>query len=1000
MAPELKSIISRGVQHHGSVSVIQRVMENHSRHAVQDPEVREMIDDLIESNSHRVPNLDERRKYSKDPLTDEEFEGIAVWIKEKDSPNKSDSESNEQKEAKTIFDQYAHHHYVRRWGLLAERKGKDEEWWIPNPPVLDESDPDYLCDMCRHIDLRALLGQRGLPGNELPGPTKITLHGLDRMLQREHCTFCRLISRKIKDDRILDFENQEALKGTRLSLNVLDDGPENALRLEIELEDKLRLPEVLRIIIQRVDAEYPKPFHGILLDRERASIEALRTWMMLCENAHPKTTGHCIEPKQPCLRLIDVDEKRIVEVEYPCRYVCLSYVWGNMSQPQYNSKTKSAFEAPNGLGPESVSLPQTITDAMVVTRQLGIRFLWIDTLCIQQDDDQDKASVIANMGAIYSNSVLTIVASTNSDPSGGLPGVMATNRTKEQIYESVQGMVMAVALHDHRKRLSDVENSAWNSRAWTYQERYLSQRALFFTDSQMCFICPHATFFEDTHPVLDPNFKAAPVDDKTSVFTRPQDIWSKIWSDPTQYRFVNKGIQTDDDLMIMVGEDCEEGTASISAPIYQYKQIPDSDTNGMLEIRGNNSWNVYRQAVDAYTCRDMSSDTDAVAAFEGMASLICQGANTKFWYGMPAFAFDQALLWYPREPLQRRRNQDGHGLFPSWSWAGWKGHCHYRGRGWHNGLYRCPVSAIHWLREINAREWFEGRRHSEWIGLLQDKSAEEIEEEINDGKWTLLEQLDAFQLYRFDSTENGWKSVFDTERNQHAYTHEQYPGVFFNYPVPLPDQDIVEIPDEAGLLRFKAHSNKARFCDMRTTEFVQQSGVEHFLQIGLGDENRSSNCRPSWQRIIYQQGYRAGFLMLNIPFEDIDLRAEDEYSLVAMSRDELPRIPPPVESWDFYRLLGPVEMHWNLGFKEEWIPEKLYQTIEPPNEVVTPDISPKSENGDAIWDEHRFRAVTYPLYNVLLVRKRGKISERIGVGKIHYHAFHHAGPELSVIVLK
>src|SRR5205814_1743869 len=101
------------------------------------------------------------------------------------------------------------------------------------------------------------------------------------------------------------------------------------------------------------------------------------------------------------------------------------------------------------------------------------------------------------------------------------------------------------------------------------------------------------------------------------------------------------------------GEDLEDGSGAISAPIYQYRQIPDSDTNGVREIRGNNLWNIYRQAVDAYTCRDMTSDADAVAAFEGMARFICQGANTKFWYGMPAFAFDQALLWYPREPLQR-----------------------------------------------------------------------------------------------------------------------------------------------------------------------------------------------------------------------------------------------------------------------------------------------------------------------------------------------------------
>ena len=1005
MVRQLKSIIQQGIRHQGTISVINTVIEEKNGHTVQDPAVREMLNDLKEFYRRRGASMmeeskakpEEQRKYSKDLLTDEEFESVSVWIKTE--PDATDASSTKDKEAETRFNQYVHHQYIRKWGLLTEALGKDEDWWIPNPPVLDENDSDYLCDMCRHIDFRALLTQRGLPGNELPGPTKITLHGLDQILQRERCVFCRLVSRKIRYDRILEFENEDAMKLTDVRLNVLDDGPENALRLEIELEDRLRLPEIQRIVIQRVDVEDPNPFNGILVNQEKVSIDAVRKWMNFCQHTHPKITDRCIEQRQPRLRLIDVEEKRVVEVECPCAYVCLSYVWGQINQPQYNSKTKIAFESPDGLSQRSIGLPQTITDAMIVTRQLGMRYLWVDALCIQQDNEEDKASIIANMGAIYSNATVTIVASTNSDPSEGLSGVTTKHRDKEQICERVQGMLLAVAFHDHRKRLKDMENSVWNSRAWTYQERHLSQRTLYFTDSQACMICPHATFLEDTSPSLDPKFRPAPAEDKTNFYSRPQDIQFRIWSDLTQSHFPSKGFQTDDCIMVMIGEDREDGD-ELSVPVYQYKQHPNSDTSGMPEIGGKNLWDTYRTAVDAYTRRNMSSETDAVVAFEGMAELISQGANTQFWYGVPAFAFDQALLWYPQEPLQRRR-QSEHDLFPSWSWAGWKGHCHYRGRNWYNGLYRCPVSAVHWLRDMTPREFLEKHKDNNMIGRRPDKSKEEIEEEILNGQWTLVEQLNSYQLYRFDFEQDGWDVRFDTEKNQHAYIHEQYPGVFFNYPVPLPDQELMVIPDEAGVIRFQAHTNKVRFCDMRTTDFVQQFGVDQFLQIGLGDEDRSANYRPPWQRIIYHQGYRAGFLMLNIPFDDVDLEDQEGYSLVAMSRDELPRIPPPREPWEVYRMLGPVELHWNLARKEQWIPEKLNQTIVPPNETVTPDVSPKPENGDAIWDEYRFNNdAIYPLYNVLLIQKRGKLSERIGVGKIHYHAFHHARPEMSVILLK
>lgn len=122
MPPELKSIIDRHIGHQGTIAVIQRAMEERSSHAVQDLQVREMVDDLMEFNRRRGAllnakinaKLDEGRKHDKDLLTDEEFEGVSVWIKEENSPEKADSESNEHKEAQTLFDQYVHHHYGRR----------------------------------------------------------------------------------------------------------------------------------------------------------------------------------------------------------------------------------------------------------------------------------------------------------------------------------------------------------------------------------------------------------------------------------------------------------------------------------------------------------------------------------------------------------------------------------------------------------------------------------------------------------------------------------------------------------------------------------------------------------------------------------------------------------------------------------------------------------------------------------------------------------------------
>jgi hypothetical protein len=57
-------------------------------------------------------------------------------------------------------------------------------------------------------------------------------------------------------------------------------------------------------------------------------------------------------------------------------------------------------------------LPRTIRDALEVTLSIGYRFLWVDSLCIVQDDDEDRDLQIDMMDEIYSNATLTIAAGT------------------------------------------------------------------------------------------------------------------------------------------------------------------------------------------------------------------------------------------------------------------------------------------------------------------------------------------------------------------------------------------------------------------------------------------------------------------------------------------------------------------------------------------------------------------------------------------------------------
>ncbi|KAF2658812.1 hypothetical protein K491DRAFT_592288, partial [Lophiostoma macrostomum CBS 122681] len=113
-------------------------------------------------------------------------------------------------------------------------------------------------------------------------------------------------------------------------------------------------------------------------------------------------------------RFIDLETKTIVEGTTEQSFAALSYVWGNAKQVCLDKSTKPVLTAPGGLETFQADLPRTISDAMVVCKAVGERFLWVDALCIRQDDPEDKQLQIAAMGSIYGAASFTIVQASSS----------------------------------------------------------------------------------------------------------------------------------------------------------------------------------------------------------------------------------------------------------------------------------------------------------------------------------------------------------------------------------------------------------------------------------------------------------------------------------------------------------------------------------------------------------------------------------------------------------
>jgi hypothetical protein len=90
------------------------------------------------------------------------------------------------------------------------------------------------------------------------------------------------------------------------------------------------------------------------------------------------------------------------------KWAALSYVWGGDQVVKATSSSLSAMKKDISVE----SLPQTLKDALLVCIKLGLNYLWVDCLCIVQDDAHDLKRELANMPKIYQRAWVTISAST------------------------------------------------------------------------------------------------------------------------------------------------------------------------------------------------------------------------------------------------------------------------------------------------------------------------------------------------------------------------------------------------------------------------------------------------------------------------------------------------------------------------------------------------------------------------------------------------------------
>ncbi|KAF5492284.1 hypothetical protein CGCS363_v011204 [Colletotrichum siamense] len=147
-------------------------------------------------------------------------------------------------------------------------------------------------------------------------------------------------------------------------------------------------------------------------------------------------------------------------------------------------------------------LPKTFKDAIEVTRVLGFRYLWIDSLCIIQDDPSDWEREAVSMEHVFSSANITIAASSAKSSSEGF----IFSRGKQPSSLAIQtpsGRTIFIRKSIDNFR-HDVEKSVLNQRGWVLQERALARRTIHFTSTQVYWECGYGIHCETLTKLVNP----------------------------------------------------------------------------------------------------------------------------------------------------------------------------------------------------------------------------------------------------------------------------------------------------------------------------------------------------------------------------------------------------------------------------------------------------------------------------------------------------------------
>jgi hypothetical protein len=238
----------------------------------------------------------------------------------------------------------------------------------------------------------------------------------------------------------------------------------------------------IRPYIEEMSHQLNNPLHCCLKKRRvgtNVNFDLVIGWLKLCDETYEHTISlvHSISALKD-LPFIDTKSRCVIEQDQRVRYAALSYTWGPEEQYCLKRENVEVLEKPGSLDRTDIAIRKVIIDAIEVCVKAHIPYLWVDALCIVQDDEHGKISQIRNMDSVYSNAYITIVQAaekqTNSDQrprdQNLIPGLSGVSTPFSPIEPSftVDGVLYLIDESGvHRTLDESFSSTKWSSRGWS-----------------------------------------------------------------------------------------------------------------------------------------------------------------------------------------------------------------------------------------------------------------------------------------------------------------------------------------------------------------------------------------------------------------------------------------------------------------------------------------------------------------------------------------------------